>query len=97
MLTAAVFSTLFLVNYLTYHAVHGHTTFEETGAIRTIYFTVLISHTALAGLLLPLALASLFLGLTGRFERHRKVSRVTLPVWLYVSITGILIFVILYT
>lgn len=96
MLTAAFLSTLFLVNYLIYHAVHGHTAYTGSGAARTLYFTILVSHTLLAVLLVPLAARTLFLGWRGRRASHRRLARFTFPVWLYVSITGVTIYLMLY-
>jgi uncharacterized membrane protein YozB (DUF420 family) len=96
MITAAALSILFLVNYLIYHAVHGHTPYSGQGAVRTVYFIVLISHTILAVGLVPLAARTLYLGWKGRRQSHRRIARVTLPVWLYVSITGVTIYLIVY-
>lgn len=92
---AFVFSGLFLVSYLIYHAAHGDTPFTGQGAIRPVYFTVLISHILLSAIGLPIILITFFLSLTGRFKAHRRIARVTLPVWLYVSVTGVLIFILL--
>jgi putative membrane protein len=95
MLAALASSTLFLVSYIVYHAVHGDTKFLGQGAIRPAYFFVLISHVGLSALVLPLIFSSFFFSLSGRFPAHRKVSRYTLPVWLYVSVTGVLVFAML--
>jgi putative membrane protein len=95
MLSAAAFSALFLVSYVTYHFYHGDTRFPGQGWIRPVYFTVLISHIGLSIVALPLILTTLFLSLSGRFPMHRRVARWTLPVWLYVSVTGVLVFSIL--
>jgi putative membrane protein len=95
MLAALASSTLFLVSYIVYHAVHGDTRFLGQGAIRAAYFFVLISHVGLSAIVLPLIFSSFFFSLSGRFPAHRKVSRYTLPVWLYVSVTGVLVFAML--
>jgi putative membrane protein len=93
--TAFLFSALFLVCYIVYHSVHGDTLFPGQGWIRPVYFTILISHILLSIVALPMVLATFFFALTGRFSTHRKLARVTFPVWLYVSITGVLIFAVL--
>lgn len=94
--SAFALSVLFLVSYLTYHAVHGVTRFPRTGWIRTAYFTLLISHTALAVVIVPLVLRTLTLAMRGRFEAHRRIARWTLPLWLYVSVTGVVVYWMLY-
>ncbi len=96
MLAACGTSTLFLISYLTYHYFHGSTRFPGTGWIRLVYFSILISHTILAVAIVPLAIKTLYQGLRGRFEKHVKVARLTLPLWLYVSVTGVVIYVMLY-
>jgi uncharacterized membrane protein YozB (DUF420 family) len=96
MLSAFVASTLFLISYLTYHAHVGSKHFPGTGTARTIYFMILISHTILAAVVVPLVLITLTHGLKGHFDRHRPIARWTYPVWLYVSITGVVIYVMLY-
>jgi len=96
MLTATGLSVLFLISYLTYHYQHGSTKFPGQGFVRTLYFTILISHTILAATLLPLVITTLTLALRGRRERHRRFARVTWPIWLYVSATGVLIYLMLY-
>ncbi|MDZ4700892.1 MAG: DUF420 domain-containing protein [Rhodothermales bacterium] len=95
MLGAFVFSGLFLVSYLIYHYHHGDTPFTGVGFIRPVYFSILISHIALSIAVLPLALITLFFALKGRFDRHPRIARITLPLWLYVSVTGVLVFVLL--
>jgi uncharacterized membrane protein YozB (DUF420 family) len=96
MLAAVGVSTLFLVSYLTYHAQVGSVRFQKTGWIRTAYFAVLISHTVLAALVPPFALVTLYRAAKGRFERHRAIARITLPAWLYVSVTGVVVYLMLY-
>jgi putative membrane protein len=96
MLGALVASTLFLAGYLTYHYHHGTTKFTGEGTVRAVYFTVLITHTVLAAVVAPMALLTVFLAFRERFERHRRLARWTLPVWLYVSVTGVVIYLFLY-
>jgi putative membrane protein len=94
-LTSLAASTLFLVSYIAYHAVHGDTPFGGHGLVRPLYFFILISHVLLSAVALPLVFMSLFFSLSGRFPRHKKIARYTLPVWLYVSVTGVLVFAML--
>ena len=96
MLSAFVVSVFFFISYLIYHSVAGDTPFQGEGWIRPVYFTILISHIILAALIVPLALITLFRALRERFDRHRKIARWTLPIWLYVSVTGVLIYLMLY-
>ena len=96
MLAAFATSTLFLISYLVYHANVGSVAFTGRGAVRTVYFTILISHVILAALVPPLALVTLTHGLRKRFDRHRRIARWTLPVWLYVSVTGVIVYAMLY-
>ncbi|MEA2711273.1 MAG: putative rane protein [Phycisphaerales bacterium] len=95
MLAAVASSALFLVSYIVYHSFHGDTKFTAPGIVRPIYFLILISHIVLSVIVVPMILTSLWLSLSGRMAAHRRVSRWTLPIWLYVSVTGVLIFVIL--
>lgn len=95
MLCAFVASTLFLVSYLLYHSFVGHTPFPGDGLIRPLYFTLLISHIILSAFVVPLVLTSFYFAWSGRIRTHRKVSKWTLPIWLYVSVTGVLIFFVL--
>ena len=95
MVSAFVLSAVFLVGYLTYHYVHGDTRYTATGAMRLLYFSVLISHIVLSITVLPLALTSFYLAFTKSFARHRRLNRVFLPIWLYVSVTGVLIYFLL--
>lgn len=96
MLSAFATSTLFLISYLVYHANVGSVPFQGQGAVRVLYFTILITHIVLAALILPLALVTLSRALSGRFDRHRAIARWTLPIWLYVSVTGVVIYLMLY-
>ena len=88
-------SGLFLVSYIIYHYVHGDTKFTGEGAIRTVYFVILISHILLSMVIVPGALAAFWFAGTRRFLIHKKVTRVLLPAWLYVSVTGVVIFFLL--
>ena len=96
MLSAFSTSIVFLCSYLYYHAHVGSVPFKGTGIIRPIYFTILISHTILAVLIVPMAIVTLVRGLSSRFDKHRKLARWTLPVWLYVSVTGVVVYMMLY-
>lgn len=95
MFTAFVFSTLFLASYITNHALHGDMKFLGQGAIRPAYFILLISHIVLSAFALPMILITFFLSLTGRFPAHRRIARFTFPVWLYVSVTGVVVYSLL--
>jgi uncharacterized membrane protein YozB (DUF420 family) len=96
MLGAFGASVLFLISYLLYHYHHGSTPFPGQGAVRVVYFFVLITHIVLAALIVPLALLTLRRGLRGDLARHRRIARWTLPLWLYVSVTGVVIYWMLY-
>jgi putative membrane protein len=93
--SAVATSALFFASYVVYHYYHGDTHFLGQGVIRPIYFFILISHITLSAIAVPLILTSLYLALSGKLATHRRVSRITLPVWLYVSITGPLIYLML--
>lgn len=88
-------SALFLVSYIVYHSVHGDSHFAGAGLIRPVYFFILITHVGLSAVVLPLIFFSLFFSLSGRFPRHKSVARYTFPIWLYVSVTGVLVFALL--
>ena len=96
MLTAFATSSIFLCSYLIYHYNVGSVRFARTGTIRIVYLSILATHTALAATVPPLAIVTLSRGLRGRFDRHRKIARWTLPVWLYVSVTGVVVYWMLY-
>jgi putative membrane protein len=96
MLSAFASSSLFLVSYLVYHYQVGSVPFKGQGAIRTLYFTILLTHTILAVVVVPLALITLWRALRENFPAHRRIARWTFPIWLYVSITGVLVYVMLY-
>ena len=95
MLSATIFSTLFLASYIAYHFFHGDTRFPGHGWIRPIYFFILISHIGLSMIALPFILATLWYALRNQFWLHRRVARWTFPIWLYVSVTGVLVFALL--
>jgi len=96
MISAFACSVLFLVSYLVYHAQVGSVRFQGTGAIRPVYFTILISHTILAAAVPVLAVITLSRALRRRYARHRAIARWTLPIWLYVSVTGVIVYAMLY-
>lgn len=95
MVTAFACSALFLVGYLSYHFVHGDTKYAGTGPMRGVYFTLLVSHILLSLGVVPLALTSFYFAFTRAFARHRRLNRFLLPIWLYVSVTGVVIFFML--
>jgi putative membrane protein len=95
MFTAFVLSSLFLVTYITNHALHGDMRFQGQGAIRYVYFPLLISHIGLSVVALPMILITFFLSLSGRFPAHRRLARFTFPIWLYVSVTGVIVYAML--
>jgi uncharacterized membrane protein YozB (DUF420 family) len=96
MIAACVASTLFLISYVIYHAHVGSRPFTGRGTARLVYFIILISHVILAAAILPLALITLIRALRERFDRHRTIARWTLPIWLYVSLTGVAVYLMLY-
>ena len=96
MLAAFACSVLFLASYLVYHYQVGSVRFQGTGAVRTVYLSILATHTVLAAAVPVLAVITLVLALRGRFDRHRALARWTLPIWLYVSITGVIVYWMLY-
>ena len=96
MVSAFLVSILFLVSYLAYHASVGSVRYTGQGAWRTVYFAILISHSFLAAVIVPLVLRTLYLAVKNRFEDHRRWARWTLPLWFYVSVTGVVIYEMLY-
>jgi uncharacterized membrane protein YozB (DUF420 family) len=96
MVAALVCSTLFLSSYLIYHAQVGSVRFRGQGVLRLVYLAILISHTILAVTVVPLALVTLTQALRGRFDRHRRIARIALPIWGYVSVTGVVVYWMLY-
>ena len=95
MLLAFVFSSVFLISYILNHALHGDTIFPGHGSVRTLYLSILASHVILSIVALQMVLTTFFFSLTGRFAMHRRIARWTFPIWLYVSITGVVVFVFL--
>jgi len=96
MIAACGTSSLFLACYVTYHLQVGWIRFARQGFVRPLYYTILITHVSLAITVLPLPIVTLSRGLKSRFDRHRAIARWTLPIWLYVSVTGVLVYVLLY-
>ncbi len=96
MLAAFAMSILFLISYLVYHFNVGSVRFQQTGAIRTIYLTILLTHTVLAATVPFLAVITLRRAWAARFDQHRRIARITLPIWLYVSVTGVVVYWMLY-
>jgi putative membrane protein len=96
MIAAFIASSLFLISYIVYHAQVGSVRFTRQGFVRPLYFTILISHVTLAAVVLPLAIITLSRGLRARYVQHRAIARWTLPIWLYVSVTGVLVYILLY-
>lgn len=96
MLAAFAVSTLFLVSYLVYHYNVGSVKFQGQGTIRVVYFTILLTHTMLAAVVAPMILVTLWRAWKNQFDRHRKLARYTLPIWLYVSVTGVVVYLMLY-
>jgi putative membrane protein len=96
MLAAFGTSALFLLSYVIYHANVGSRPFSGQGALRVVYFAILISHILLAAAILPLSIVTLRRGLAGRYDRHVRIARWTLPIWLYVSVTGVVVYLMLY-
>ena len=96
MIAAFTTSSLFLLCYVVYHAQVGSVPFTRRGFVRPLYFTILVTHVTLAVVVVPLAIVTLSRGLKARYARHRRIARWTLPIWLYVSITGVLVYVLLY-
>jgi len=102
MLSASIVSALFLISYISYHSLRtyylglGPTKFMGEGIVRPIYFTILTSHTILAALVSPFVLVTLWRGLKGRYDKHKRLARLVFPVWLYVSVTGVVVYLMLY-
>ena len=96
MLTAIGVSAIFLASYLTYHWEVGSIKFQGEGIIRIIYFSILISHTILAVVIVPMVLRTVYLALKGQFSKHRKIAKLTFPIWVYVSATGVIVYLMLY-
>jgi putative membrane protein len=92
MVSAFAASAVFLIGYVLYHYTHGDTQYQGSGAIRTVYFTILITHVLLSIVMLPMILTTFYLAAQGRFAAHKRLARWTLPIWLYVSVTGVVIY-----
>jgi putative membrane protein len=95
-IAAVISSTVFLASYLTYHYFHGTSRFMGQGIVRPLYFSILISHTILAVVIVPLVFVTLWRAARADFPRHRRIARWTLPLWLYVSVTGVIVYLMLY-
>ncbi len=96
MIAALVVSTMFLTSYVIYHLNVGSVPFQKTGWIRTVYFLVLIPHVILAVAIVPLVLITVSRALSNRFDAHKRIAKITLPLWLYVSVTGVIVYLMLY-
>ena len=96
MIAALVVSAAFLTSYVIYHLQVGSVPFQKTGWSRTVYFLVLIPHVILAAAIVPMVLITVSRALSNRFDRHKQIARITLPLWLYVSVTGVIVYVMLY-
>lgn len=96
LLAACATSVLFLVSYLVYHAQVGSVKFTKQGPIRIVYFAILLTHTVLAAAIVPMVLITLSRALRARYDAHRRIARWTMPLWLYVSVTGVIVYVMLY-
>ncbi len=96
MIAAVVVSAMFLVSYVVYHALHGSTAFARSGPIRAVYFFILITHVVLATAVVPLVLLTLRRAWKEQFDRHRRLARWTWPIWMYVSVTGVVVYLMLY-
>ncbi len=96
MIAATAVSAIFLACYLTYHYYHGSTRFTHQGPVRYVYFFILITHVILAAAVFPMILITLYRAFKGQFDRHRRIARITWPIWMYVSITGVIVYLMLY-
>jgi putative membrane protein len=96
MFSALLFSSIFLAGYLTYHYHHGSTKFPDLGWIKTLYLIILIPHIILAAVMVPMIVMTFNYALRGNFQKHKKIARITFPIWLYVSVTGVIIYLMLY-
>ena len=96
MIAACTTSLLFLICYVVYHTQVGSVRFTRQGFVRPLYFTILVTHVTMAVVVLPLAIITLTRGLKGRYPQHRRIARWTFPIWMYVSVTGVLVYVLLY-
>lgn len=95
MLAAMGLSILFLISYICHHLFAGETKFGDEGTLKTVYYIILFTHIPLAGLILPFILFTAYRAMTGEWQRHRKLAKITWPIWLYVAITGVLVYVLI--
>ncbi len=96
MFLALAFSTIFLMGYVTFHYHHGSTKFPDLGWIKTLYLIILVPHIILAVVMVPMIITTFVYALKGNFEKHKKIARITFPIWMYVSVTGVIIYLMLY-
>jgi uncharacterized membrane protein YozB (DUF420 family) len=96
LIAALITSTAFLASYLVYHYYHGSTRFAGTGLVRPVYFAILLTHTILAAIIVPFIGVTLYRAARGDYQRHRRIARWTFPMWLYVSVTGVIVYLLLY-
>jgi putative membrane protein len=96
MILALIFSAIFLTGYVTYHYHHGSTKFPDLGWIKTLYLVILIPHIILAAVMVPMIIMTFIYAFRGNFEKHKKIARFTFPIWMYVSVTGVIIYLMLY-
>jgi putative membrane protein len=96
MISALIFSAIFLTGYLIYHYHHGSTKFPDLGWIKTVYLLILFPHIILAIVMVPMILITFYHAFKGNFEKHKKIARITFPIWLYVSVTGVIIYLMIY-
>jgi putative membrane protein len=96
MVLALIFSSIFLCGYLTYHYNYGSTKFPDLGWIKTLYLFILVPHIILAAAMVPMIIMTFFYAFTGRYEKHKRIAKITFPIWMYVSVTGVIIYVMVY-
>lgn len=96
MVSALIFSAIFLLGYLTYHYHHGSKKFPDLGWIKTLYLSILIPHIILAAVMVPMIFVTFYHAFNDNFEKHRRIARITFPIWMYVSVTGVIIYLMLY-
>jgi putative membrane protein len=96
MITALIFSSVFLLGYLTYHYHHGSTIFPDLGWIKTLYLLILFPHIILAAVMVPMIIMTFYYAFTEKFEKHKKLAKITFPIWMYVSVTGVIIYLMVH-
>jgi putative membrane protein len=96
MVMALIFSTIFLIGYLFHHYHHGSTTFPELGWIKTLYLIILVPHIILAAVMVPMIIMTFIYAFKGNLEKHKKIAKITFPIWMYVSVTGVIIYLMVY-